>query len=46
MATAPVRKEAGDGAASEIAVDSVRTTAAPSRKPIRTKICTLSAVRH
>lgn len=29
MATAPVRKEAGDGAASEITVDSVRTTAAP-----------------
>ncbi len=29
MATAPVRKEARDGAASEITVDSVRTTAAP-----------------
>ena len=29
MATAPVRKEAGDGGASEITVDSVRTTAAP-----------------
>jgi len=29
MATAPVRKEAGDGATSEITVDSVRTTAAP-----------------
>ncbi len=29
MATAPVKKEVGDGAASEITVDSVRTTAAP-----------------